>query len=229
MGEPDLEFVWVGDDAIDPLQQAQTLNILVSAGIKTRDEARAELGLGGDGPKAGLGKFNPYHDPSNGWFTTAEGAGNPDGAVKPTPVAERASSETPAGHKLPPKIQRGMEKRGWTAEQIDQAVKLGNCIDAINKENGRPATRYVNPDTGKSVVIDNATDEVIHIGEEGVEYGPGSGDVPGAVMRLPLSSENSPGSAVPPSSANPNSPTLPTAPVEPTKPMDPIFPMEPLP
>ncbi len=46
MNEPDLEFVWVGDDAIDPLQQAQTLNILVSAGIKTRDEARAELGLG---------------------------------------------------------------------------------------------------------------------------------------------------------------------------------------
>jgi Phage portal protein len=33
MGERDLEFVWVGDDAIDPLQQAQTLNILVAAGI----------------------------------------------------------------------------------------------------------------------------------------------------------------------------------------------------
>src|SRR5271165_3224105 len=60
MGEPSLEFVWVGDDSIDPLQQAQTLNILVSAGIKTREEARAELGLGGDGAKAGtpgLGKY----------------------------------------------------------------------------------------------------------------------------------------------------------------------------
>ena len=62
MGEPDLEFVWVGDDAIDPLQQAQTLNILVSAGIKTREEARAELGLGGDNTAAGLGKYNPNHD-----------------------------------------------------------------------------------------------------------------------------------------------------------------------
>ena len=51
MNEPDLEFVWVGDDAIDPLQQAQTLNILVSAGIKTRDEAPAELGLGGGANK----------------------------------------------------------------------------------------------------------------------------------------------------------------------------------
>ena len=59
MGERDLEFVWVGDDAIDPLQQAQTLNILVSAGIKTREEARAELGLGGrgqGGPWPGAGE-----------------------------------------------------------------------------------------------------------------------------------------------------------------------------
>jgi hypothetical protein len=68
IGEPDLEFTWVGDDAVDPLQQAQTLNILVSAGIKTRAEARAELGLGGAGPDKpeGLRKFNPYHDPRNG-------------------------------------------------------------------------------------------------------------------------------------------------------------------
>jgi hypothetical protein len=51
MNEPGLEFVWVGDDAIDPLQQAQTLNILVTAGIKTREEARADLGLGGEGGK----------------------------------------------------------------------------------------------------------------------------------------------------------------------------------
>ena len=45
MNEPRLEFVWVGDDAIDPLEQAQTLQILVGAGIKTREEARAGLGL----------------------------------------------------------------------------------------------------------------------------------------------------------------------------------------
>ena len=46
MNEPGLEFVWVGDDAIDPLEQAQTLQILVGAGIKAREEARADLGLG---------------------------------------------------------------------------------------------------------------------------------------------------------------------------------------
>jgi hypothetical protein len=75
LGAPDLEFVWVGDDATDPLQQAQTLQILVSAGIKTKDEARAELGLApiGGGEPEGLGKFNPYHD-ERGLFTTTDGA-----------------------------------------------------------------------------------------------------------------------------------------------------------
>ncbi|HXL66015.1 MAG TPA: phage portal protein, partial [Xanthobacteraceae bacterium] len=75
--QPDLEFVWVGDDAIDPLEQAQTLNILVSAGIKTREEARADLGLAPEaakgGAKPGVLKLNPYHD-ERGRFTTAQGA-----------------------------------------------------------------------------------------------------------------------------------------------------------
>ena len=53
MNEPGLEFVWVGDDAIDPLEQAQTLQILVGAGIKTREEARADLGLAPAGKRAG--------------------------------------------------------------------------------------------------------------------------------------------------------------------------------
>jgi hypothetical protein len=78
LGQGDLEFVWVGDDAIDPLQQAQTLQILVGAGIKTKEEARAELGLArasGGGAQEGLGKFNPHHDPRNGQFTTADAAG----------------------------------------------------------------------------------------------------------------------------------------------------------
>jgi hypothetical protein len=42
----DCEFCWVGDDGVDPLQQAQTISILVGAGVKTVAEARAELGRG---------------------------------------------------------------------------------------------------------------------------------------------------------------------------------------
>ncbi len=86
MGEPGLEFAWVGDDAIDPLQQAQTLNILVSSGIKTREEARAELGLGGDGKAAsGLGKYNQYHDEA-GRFATADNAVETGGRSRPKGV-----------------------------------------------------------------------------------------------------------------------------------------------
>jgi hypothetical protein len=86
MNEPGLEFVWVGDDAIDPLEQAQTLQILVGAGIKTREEARADLGLAPAGgapgkPPAGLGKHNRHHD-ERGLFATADNAAGPVG--KPT-------------------------------------------------------------------------------------------------------------------------------------------------
>ena len=83
LGEPDLEFVWVGDDAVDPLQQAQTLNILVGAGIKTIAEARADLGLAAEAKAApALGKFNPYHD-ERGRFATAEDAVEPGIAQEP--------------------------------------------------------------------------------------------------------------------------------------------------
>jgi hypothetical protein len=39
MNEPGLEFVWVGNDAVDPLQQAQ--QILVSAWASRANKARA--------------------------------------------------------------------------------------------------------------------------------------------------------------------------------------------
>ena len=100
MGEPGLEFLWVGDDAVDPLEQAQTLQILVGAGIKTREEARADLGLGPQGgaisagrneappkPGFGLGKFNPHHD-ERGRFATADNAVGPGAAASSTKPKE---------------------------------------------------------------------------------------------------------------------------------------------
>jgi hypothetical protein len=50
----------IGDDAVDPLEQAQTLQILVGAGIKTREEARADLGLA---PVGGKRRAPPLTDP----------------------------------------------------------------------------------------------------------------------------------------------------------------------
>jgi hypothetical protein len=94
LGETDLEFAWVGDDGVDPLQQAQTLNILVAAGIKTIAEARADLGLAAEAKAASaLGKFNPYHD-EDGRFTTAGDAFEPAvGGAKPQQDVQIAAND----------------------------------------------------------------------------------------------------------------------------------------
>ncbi|HXT06175.1 MAG TPA: hypothetical protein VN715_04470, partial [Roseiarcus sp.] len=97
-GEPDLEFFWVGDDAVDPLEQAKTISILVAAGVKTVAEARAELGLG---QANGVAKFNPYHDEA-GRFTDAghavepgtDEAQNKPGHSSIQPAADRSRTYT---------------------------------------------------------------------------------------------------------------------------------------
>ena len=87
MNEPSLEFVWVGDDAIDPLEQAQTLQILVGAGIKTREEARADLGLA---PAVGRRRAKPpthvaprpsQREPTSPLIRSAHSATNSTGAT----------------------------------------------------------------------------------------------------------------------------------------------------
>ncbi|HEY1982118.1 MAG TPA: hypothetical protein VGH13_18755, partial [Xanthobacteraceae bacterium] len=102
LNAPDLEFVWVGDDAVDPLQQAQTLNILVAAGIKTIAEARAELGLGPGGKAApAFGKYNSHHD-EIGRFTTADNAVAPGAGRAQTPKGVQVAANDAAGTKSGP-------------------------------------------------------------------------------------------------------------------------------
>jgi hypothetical protein len=64
-----------------------------------------------------------------------------------------------------------MEKRGWTQKQVSDAISRGKSYPAENLVNkGNPATRYVNPETGRSIVIDDVTREVIHVGGDGFKY-----------------------------------------------------------
>jgi hypothetical protein len=64
-----------------------------------------------------------------------------------------------------------LKKRGWTKEQIIEAVNKGENFSAENLVNkGNEATRYLHPETGQSVVIDNVTNEVIHVGGPGFKY-----------------------------------------------------------
>jgi RHS repeat-associated protein len=62
-------------------------------------------------------------------------------------------------------------KRGWTPEQVTEAITNGKSFDAVNMINeANGATRYVHPTTGQSVVVDNVTKELIHVGGPGYKY-----------------------------------------------------------
>jgi hypothetical protein len=64
-----------------------------------------------------------------------------------------------------------MERRGWTPNQIDAALASGQKFPASNNLNpANGATRYVHPETGRSVVTDNKTGQVIHVGGDGFKY-----------------------------------------------------------
>lgn len=71
---------------------------------------------------------------------------------------------------LSTKILNSMNKpnRMWTKEQILEAYEHGEAFPAIDMTaGGAPATRFVHPTTGKFVVINNATGNVIQVGGEG--------------------------------------------------------------
>jgi RHS repeat-associated protein len=69
------------------------------------------------------------------------------------------------------RMTRQLQQRGWTGRQITQAVKSGQKFPATNNLNpANGATRYVHPTTGQSVVIDNSTRQVIHVGGPGYKY-----------------------------------------------------------
>ena len=64
-----------------------------------------------------------------------------------------------------------MLQRGWTADQISEALENGRKMPAVNQVNpANPATRYIHPITGRLVVVDDVTQEVIHVGGDGFVY-----------------------------------------------------------
>lgn len=66
---------------------------------------------------------------------------------------------------------RQMDQRGWTPQQVTEAIQSGQKVPAQNLVNpGNPAVRYINPSTGQSVVQDTVTKEIIHFGGPGFKY-----------------------------------------------------------
>ena len=64
-----------------------------------------------------------------------------------------------------------MLRRKWTADEITEAVAAELRFPAANLiRPDNSATRYVHPVTGRSVVLDDATGEVIHVGGDDYVY-----------------------------------------------------------
>lgn len=86
-------------------------------------------------------------------------------------IESGSQSWTLGSFKSPARWQNQMQQRGWTPEQINEAVSSGQSFPAANNVNpGNGATRYVNPSTGRSVVLDAKTNEVLHVGGNGFKY-----------------------------------------------------------
>jgi Phage portal protein len=157
MNEPGLEFVWVGDDALDPLEQAQTLQILVGAGIKTREEARADLGLAPAGgapgkPPAGLGKHNPHHD-ERGLFATADNAAGPVGKPTRKPRPTGVQVATNAADVATDATVDGGTADNAALQQTGPSLTSDNAATAPTS----PSTGDVSDDTQRTALVDLGT------------------------------------------------------------------------
>ncbi|WP_257667145.1 DUF6443 domain-containing protein [Parapedobacter tibetensis] len=98
------------------------------------------------------------------------GRGNPASIGKVIKAA-KGSKWTYGSFKSSTKWANQLTKRGWTEKQIGEAISKGKQFKAmnnVNKANG--ATRYVHPKTGQSVVTDNVTNELLHVGGPGFKY-----------------------------------------------------------
>jgi hypothetical protein len=75
------------------------------------------------------------------------------------------------GPKKPGKWANQFAAGGWTNEIIDDAIRNGKIYPEENRINpGNGATRFVSPKTGLSVIIDNKTGGIIHVGRPNFTY-----------------------------------------------------------
>lgn len=85
--------------------------------------------------------------------------------------ASKTSNWMYGGFKSSTKWGNQLAKRGWTEKQITEAISKGKSFNAVNDVNkANTATRYVHPQTGQSVVIDDVTKELLHVGGPGFKY-----------------------------------------------------------
>jgi len=173
-GEP---YSYAGDN---PLNNSDPTGLLFGISLPSLEEIGEGIAGWGDTITFGgtewvreqLGDNNI--DACSGAYQTGGYAGLVTGVLIPGEGEAEIGAD---GLSISAKIARQMEARGRTEDEIQEAISSGEQVPAVNKATGDPATRYINPKTGQSVVIDNGTKEVIHVGGPGFKYGPESGDL----------------------------------------------------
>lgn len=92
-------------------------------------------------------------------------------AAKPRSTQTESRPWSWGGHKSSAKWRNQMAKRGWTEQQITEAVRDGKAFNAPNNVSpANGARRHVHPTTGRSIVVDAKSGELLHIGGDGFEY-----------------------------------------------------------
>lgn len=79
----------------------------------------------------------------------------------------QSGSEPPLRFSNEAKLRRQMRKRGWTETLIREAL-TSTPLPAVGKRG--LAWRYVHPSTGLSVVVDQASGEIFHVGGRRYRY-----------------------------------------------------------
>ncbi len=87
------------------------------------------------------------------------------------PFSKTAEADSTAeGIYFSREIAADMARRGWTPEQVDEAVKHGEHIAIADNATGAAAIRYIHPTTHQSVAIDADGGEIIFVGKKGWRF-----------------------------------------------------------
>jgi hypothetical protein len=62
-----------------------------------------------------------------------------------------------------------MARGGWTKQQILDTIQHGRAFGVINKATGGAAIEYLNPSTGRFVVVDATTGRILQISRSGMQ------------------------------------------------------------
>ncbi|MGH7868677.1 MAG: colicin E5-related ribonuclease [Candidatus Dormibacteraceae bacterium] len=100
------------------------------------------------------------------------------GAREAEPLGLRAAGamegkSLPALNRLSPKIQNDMAARGWTRQDILEVFEKGQPSGVVDRTAGfTPATQYLDPATGRFIVVNDTTGSVIQVSRAGFKPNP---------------------------------------------------------